>query len=29
MVDEQKPFDIKDLFRIDEYKAWTIVKNYN
>ena len=21
MVDEQKPFDIKDLFRIDEYKA--------
>ena len=21
MVDEQKPFDVKDLFRIDEYKA--------
>jgi hypothetical protein len=21
MVDEQKPFDIKDLFRIDEFKA--------
>ena len=29
MVDKQKPFDVKDLFRIDEYKAWTIVKNYN
>ena len=21
MVDKQKPFDVKDLFRIDEYKA--------
>ena len=21
MVDEQKPFDVKDLFRIDEFKA--------